>query len=220
MPDIFNPQNKLEEKEKKVTPSIGSQLYSKSDNGGISHLLSSFLFMPQNTRFETQEEGENVVLLLRKHWITNVSWILTCVIFLVAPIFILPALFLNGLVPVDFPDKIINAVIIYWYMSVFSYAFVSFLMWYFTVSIVTETRVVDVDFINILHKKSAETRIAKVEDVTERTGGFIRSLFDFGDVFLQTAAKDAMFQFEAVPHPARIVKIVNNLLGKSIEEEV
>ena len=98
-----------------------------------------------------------------------------------------------------------------------SYSLVEFLLWYFTVSIVTSERIIDIDFVNILQKKFAETRIDRIEDVTMRTGGFVRALLDAGDVFVQTAAKEAVFQFDAVPHPEKVVRTINKLMGKTAE---
>ncbi|MBI4991017.1 PH domain-containing protein [Candidatus Gottesmanbacteria bacterium] len=104
-----------------------------------------------------------------------------------------------------------------WYLITFSYIFINFLLWYFTVSIVTNERIIDIDFINLLNKKFAETRINRIEDVTMRTGGFIRAFFDFGDVLVQTAAKEVQFEFLAVPHPEKVVRTVNELMGKTEE---
>lgn len=76
---------------------------------------------------------------------------------------------------------------------------------------------IDIDFINILNKKIAETRISKIEDVTQRSGGFLMAFFDYGNVIVQTAAMEQAFQFHLVPHPQKVVTIINQLMGK--EEE-
>ena len=104
------------------------------------------------------------------------------------------------------------AVVLVWYLFTFSYLLVSFLLWYFTVSIVTNERIIDIDFINILHKEFSATTLSKVEDVTMKTGGFIRALFDYGDVFIQTAGTNANFEFLAAPHPEKVVRIINDQL--------
>lgn len=184
---------------------------------GLSQAISAYMFMPDGIRFETQEPGETIVLLLRKHWLTNLSWLLIAVLIIIIPLFLFPAIIVGGVNIGQVPKNFISLLIFGWYLMVFSFILVNFLLWYFTVSIVASERIVDIDFINLLNKKFAETRIARVEDVTMRTGGFIRSFFDYGDVFVQTAAKEAVFQFEAVPHPDQVVRIINQLIGK--EEE-
>ncbi len=206
MPDIFNSQATAT----KVSP-------QKHQMNGLSQAISAYMFMPDGIRFETQEPGETIVLLLRKHWLTNLSWLLIAVLIIIIPLFLFPAIIVGGVNIGQVPKNFISLLIFGWYLMVFSFILVNFLLWYFTVSIVASERIVDIDFINLLNKKFAETRIARVEDVTMRTGGFIRSFFDYGDVFVQTAAKEAVFQFEAVPHPDQVVRIINQLIGK--EEE-
>lgn len=174
--------------------------------------------MPDGIRFETQEVGETIILLLRKHWITNFIWITIGIFLLLLPIVILPAIVISGIIPSNLPGSFFSLLILIWYLFTFSYLLVNFLLWYFTVSIVTNERIVDIDFINILNKRFSATRISKVEDVTMRRGGFIRVLFDFGDVFIQTAGKEVEFEFLAVPDPEKAVRIINELMGKQKEE--
>jgi len=94
---------------------------------------------------------------------------------------------------------------------------VNFLIWYFTVSIVTTERILDIDFLNILQKKVAETRLSKVEDVTQKSGGFFEAFFDYGNVYVQTAGREPYFLFESVPKPQQVVRIVNELLERKEE---
>lgn len=174
--------------------------------------ISSYLYMPQQMRFETQQQDETIILLLRKHWITNLSWLFVSALLILVPVFVFPLLQFAGFVPESFTVVLREYFVLIWYLLVFTYILINFLLWYFTVSIVTNERVVDIDFSNILNKKFAETRISKIEDVTLRTGGFIRSLFDYGDVIVQTAATEAVFLFIAVPHPEMVVTTINRLM--------
>lgn len=173
--------------------------------------------MPEGVRFETQEQGESIILLLRKHWITNVIWLATGLLLLISPIIIFPVLAISGIIPANFSGSAFSLVILVWYLLTFSYVLVNFLLWYFTVSIVTSERIVDIDFINILNKRFSATRINKVEDVTMKRGGFLRAVFDYGDVLVQTAGKEREFEFLAVPKPEQVVRIINQLMGKEGE---
>ena len=131
------------------------------------------------------------------------------------PVILFPLIAVWGIIPSQFSGSFVIIMIFIWYLATFSYILVNFLLWYFTVSIVTNERIVDIDFINILNKKFAETRIERIEDVTNKTGGFIKSIFGYGDVYVQTAAKEAMFQFDSVSHPEKIVHIINDLMSKT-----
>lgn len=209
MPDIF------------TTPAraSGSSAAARhpTSSGRVNRMLGTYIYMPDGVRFETQEPGETIILLLRAHFITNVTWITLSIILILFPIFLFPILISASLLPAWIPQTFLTILFLGWYLITLSYILVNFLLWYFTVSIVTNERVIDIDFVNILNKKFAETRISKIEDVTERTGGFIRTVFNFGDVIVQTAGTEEVFQFLAVPRPVEVVHIVNQLMDRTDE---
>lgn len=49
-------------------------------------LLAAFVERPHKMRFETQTHDEEVVLLLRRHWFTNLPWITLTLIMLFVPL--------------------------------------------------------------------------------------------------------------------------------------
>ncbi|OGG03944.1 hypothetical protein A2W14_05760 [Candidatus Gottesmanbacteria bacterium RBG_16_37_8] len=189
----------------------------KTGNLNKPHPLSAFMFMPDGISFENQEPDETIVLLLRKHFITNLSWLFISFILLLIPITFFPFIVINNLIP-QLPLAFFRLVTPVWYLFTASYILVNFLMWYFTISIVTTERILDIDFINLLNKKVAETRLTKVEDVTQRTGGFMEAFFDYGNVIVQTAGAEAVFLFHAVPKPQQVVRIINQLLEREEEQ--
>lgn len=211
MPDIFS----LENKPNVSSPSPSKNVKDKpmvAKSKVSSQLFSSYSFMP-SMRFDTQEPGETIILLLRRHWITNISWIIIGLLLILAPILFFPLVSLSALLPPFIPPNFITFIILIWYLLTGSFILTEYLLWYFNVSIVTQERIIDIDFA-LLYKSISETRISRVEDVTSRTGGFIRSFFDYGDVYVQTAANFENFEFLAVPHPQQVVKIINQLMGK------
>lgn len=164
--------------------------------------------------FQTQSGNEIIILFLRRHPITNVPWILiTGLLALVPPAVF--ALFSTTMLPLfQVSPMILITMVLLWYLFTGTYALVQFLLWYFTVSVVTNHRIVDIDFNNILYKEFSATTIEKVEDVTDRRGGFFGVLFNFGDVLIQTAAASEVFEFLSVPHPDEVVRIINELMGQ------
>lgn len=179
----------------------------------LQNPLSAFMFMPDGISFENQEPDETIVLLLRKHFITNFPWLITTVILLLIPVTFIPFIIINNFIPF-FPPVFYQFISPVWYLFTASYILVNFLVWYFTISIVTTERILDIDFINLLQKKVAETRLSKVEDVTQRVGGFIEAFFDYGNVYVQTAGREPVFLFNSVPAPHQVVKIINQLLDR------
>ena len=47
--------------------------------------------------------------------------------------------------------------------------------------------------------------------MTVRVGSVIRTMFDYGDVFVQTASEIQSIEFEAVPHPEQVSHVLHEL---------
>ncbi len=173
--------------------------------------LSSFSYEPENIKFETQEEEERIVLLLRQHPIVNLPWILVTVLLVLAPgvLSVFPLL--------DFlPLRFQFVAILFWYLITAAYVLESSLSWFFNVYMVTNERVIDVDFENLLYREVSEANIEKIQDIEYQIGGVAKSVFNYGDVYIQTAGTMQNFDFKAVPNPAQVVRIIQNL--KEAEE--
>lgn len=176
-----------------------------------AHFFSAFVTKPAGFRFENQDKQEEVLLLLRRHPITNISWIITAIILTIVPFFV------DIFGPIDFlPARFHLILALVWYLFVFAFTFEKSLTWFFNVNIITDERIIDVDFPSILYKHISETKIDQVQDVSFRVGGFTRSLLNFGDVLIQTAGTIPEICFEAVPDPQQVAKILDQL---KIEEE-
>lgn len=184
----------------------------------VKQPLRAYISNPVGFHFESQEDEEQIVLLLRQHPITNLPWILGGITMLLAPIFVFPIFsFLNPLPNMPFSFSFVFT--IFWYCLTFSMVFVNYLHWFFNVYLVTNERIVDIDFNNLVHRELSSTRVSKVQDVTYKVSGVIRSIFDYGDVFVQTAGTEENFDFEAVPRPQLVVKKIGELIEKKEESQ-
>lgn len=205
MPVVFE----AEKKEKEKRGRGRKKGFLKRTMDGV---LADFLVRPKRVNFETQEEKEEVILLLRQHWVTNLFWIFLCLLMIVFPL-VFWGLGLKG--AIDFlPGRFLLAGAMFWYVLVYSFFLVKFLSWYFNVYIVTDERVVDVDFYNLLYKQVSSTRIAKIQDVTYRVTGAFASFFNYGDVYIQTAGAEINFEFMRVPKPAVVARTIAEMMEK------
>lgn len=172
--------------------------------------LSSFCYYPERVRFINEDPKEEVILLLRHHPITNLGWILFVFFLAVVPAF-LSTFPVFEIMPLRL-QVVITAI---WYMFTFSIAFKQFLKWFFHVNIVTYNRLVDVDFHNILYREITDASIHRVQDVTVKIGGGLRTVINYGDVVIQTAAEIPQITFEAVPNPDLVAKVLRELRTKN-----
>ena len=73
-------------------------------------------------------------------------------------------------------------------------------------------RIVDVDFSSVIRKEVTETMINKVEDITAKNSGYFSSLFNFGNVHVQTAGAIETIEFLNVPRPTDVFKVINSIM--------
>ncbi len=184
----------------------------------LKQLLTAYMPVPQGVHFESQEEEEKIILLLRSHPITNLPWIVVAIIMLFAPLVIFPLFsFLNPLPSLPLAYHLVLTLV--WYTLTFSVVLVNYLHWFFNVYMVTNERIVDIDFYNLVHRQLSSTRIGRIQDVTYKVNGVIRSIFDYGDVVIQTAGTEENFVFEATPQPQHVVKKIEELIESTEDSQ-
>ena len=114
-------------------------------------MFPAYVENPTNCRFEGQDNDENIILLLRAHPITNLPWIIFAIILFFIP-FLIPRIISSLGLPFQLPSSIITPLIIIDYLLVVAIIFEGYLNWYFNVNIITDKRIVDIDFHSILLK--------------------------------------------------------------------
>lgn len=174
--------------------------------------LTSFAVSPDGVAFETQEQEETIVLFLRQHIIILFGPALLTALLAVTPVFVFPFLFRQLTLPIVFPVGYAIVGTACWYVATFGFALMSFLRWFFNIYIVTDRRIVDIDFIHLLYKEFSEARLERIQDISYKSGGIFAAFFDFGNVDVQTAGEMPNLEFSAVPHPARVVETISDLL--------
>lgn len=167
--------------------------------------LHSFCIKP-NVSFETQDPGEEVILVLRAHPITQLPWIINGIL-----LFIILAIFNASFLTVYLTAGQLVYLNIFVIAMILAYLFFNFLNYFFNVGIITNKRVVDIDFYVVIYKEFTEARLGRIEDITAKSGGYFASLFNYGDVFMQTAGTEANIEFLKVPRPQDVVDIINEL---------
>ncbi len=171
-------------------------------------ILKSFIIKPK-VKFEFQHDDEEIIFLVRAHPITQIYWVINGFLMGII-IFILISVF-----SVYLTSKQIVFIFLFAIVFIFSYWWFSFLSWYFNVGIVTSQRVIDIDFYYLTYKEITSALLDNIEDITIKSGGFFPSIFNYGNVFVQTAGTKVNIEFMNCPQPEKIKEIINNLLQKN-----
>ena len=175
------------------------------DNNVPQHLyLHAYCFKP-GIHFEQQDEDEEIILKLRAHPITQIPWLINGLILFIV-LFFVDWAFSKSLTP----DQLLIINLLSGVL-VLSYLWFNFLSYYFNVGLITNKRIIDMDYQSVMFREISETNFDKIEDVTSISGGYIASLFNFGDVIVQTAGTSANIQFIKVPKSQDVVTIINHL---------
>ena len=210
MPEVFSQKSKIDYSKSSHVKPPEDEL--KRSPGHTRNPLASYCYYPHHVNFMNKDSEELIVALVRKHPITNLPWIFIALLMFVAP-FALTVVPLFGFLPPSFQTM----ALLFWYLITLAFVFEQFLSWFFNVNIITDERVFDVDFNNLLYREITDAQISQIQDVTVKVGSAVRTILNYGDVHIQTAGEVPEIEFQAVPNPDRIAKILRDL---QVEEQV
>lgn len=182
----------------------------------MSSLISSFVKNPKNVTFDGEDSDEFILYIIRKSFVTNMDWVFIVAVMAYVPF--LAGSFYETLNPSE--ATIISAsfafvLTVSWYVFTLGFLLMNATNWFFNVYIITNKRIVDIDFHGLLYKNISEAPLKNVEDVTSNISGTLPVIFNYGNVYVQTAAERREFEFENVDTPAKIRDIISDLVTGS-----
>lgn len=160
--------------------------------------------------FETQEKSEKVILIVRLHWSVL---ILPFVYGTLATAVIVGFAYLalqNGFssASIPFAGLIFRAVLSLSFLFGTFYIFSSWLTRYLNVFILTNEHIVDIKQIAFFSRKISTLALDSIEDVAIQKKGLLPSLFDFGDIMIQTAGELPNFVLKRIADPEGIQRAI------------
>ncbi len=175
--------------------------------------FTAFAPKPIGLKFETQEPEEEIVLLVRKHFITNFPWILIVLFFVLLSFILFPFLRSNAFSDMFFiPDTYLLILAGFYYLIVIGFALQQFTAWFYQMGIITNYRVIDIDFHTLISRNVAYTDISDIVDLEISQGGFLHNFLNYGNVHIQTEGLKANFEFLAIPKPHIVADTISDLI--------
>lgn len=92
-----------------------------------------------------------------------------------------------------------------------------FIMWYFTVYIVTDQRIRQVTQHGFFGKDVVELRLSKIQNISYNIPGFSGEMFGFGTIIVQTVVGDLVIN--KVDHPEDIYNKLQNAVTIAVDNE-
>lgn len=168
------------------------------------------------SKFANASSDEETVFFLRPHWFVLLPLLLAFGVILVLPVaawfgvrIAAPYFFDN---PGYEPLYVLGASIFFLFSWLF--LFQNFIDFFLDIWVVTTHRVIDITQTGMFGRTTAELTLDRVQDVTSDVKGFIRTLFDYGTIYIQTAGERERFVFEDIPHPTHVAKRILELAAK------
>ncbi|HPF31197.1 MAG TPA: PH domain-containing protein [Candidatus Saccharibacteria bacterium] len=168
--------------------------------------------------FEGQREGEKLLFVFRRHIIAmRKGFYLLLGVFLVAS---LPMLIWGLSVEYDIFIKLLYLACGGFLLGLILF-FYHFMLWYFTIYIVTDQRIRQITQRGFFGKDVVELRLSKVQNISYKIPGFSGEVFKFGTIVIQTFVGDLVINM--VEHPDKIYNklqdAVNNVIDDRGENE-
>ncbi|MCA9392104.1 PH domain-containing protein [candidate division WWE3 bacterium] len=179
--------------------------------------LATFVYDHTNIpsiTFGSQKINEPVLLFVRRDVATNIGWVVVLTLLALLPTIVkihggAISIFLGG----DPLAALFNAaelglITLLYYMLILYVAFLNFLKWYFNVLIVTDQRIIDINFTPPFSWRTAQAQLEEVQDVQHTQAGILGIIFNYGDVMVQTAGTKQNIAISKVPNPNRIHELI------------
>lgn len=161
----------------------------------------------QNVEFEGQRDGEELLFVFRRHIIAmRKGFYLLLIPFALSSI--PPLIWQSNLELFLLP---IGGLVLG--LILFSY---HFLMWYFTIYIVTDQRIRQITQHGFFGKDVVELRLSKIQNISYNVPGLSGELFGFGTIVIQTFVGDLVIN--KVEHPDEIYNKLQDAVSQALAE--
>ena len=159
----------------------------------------------------TLHPDEKLILTTRKHWFILAVEIFPLVIIAFAPLFLLIWADITG----------------YGALFVFSYALwllllwiIAFVMWtnyYLDAILITDKRVIYIEQAGLFSRHLSEIAIRNIQDQRVEVFGILATMFNFGNLTIQSAGANRKFVMRHFPDPHRLRDIISQYHSIAIQ---
>lgn len=171
-------------------------------------------------RFPGQKEGEQIQVLVRKHWIVDIKIAAIFVVLGFIPLSIYITVIILFWTSQPGPGQLLTALLflVYFLFSLL-FTYVKWLNEELDVIIVTNERAIGHDQINFFHKQISETDLSQIQDVKGVEKGFLGTVLHYGSLEIQTAADQIAFRIDSVPRPYDLARHILDIRDAHLDRE-
>jgi len=158
---------------------------------------------------------EKIIKVLRKDLFILFKKVLAFAVLIIMPYIFFR--FIIGLFPnlmvgqISYPVIMLSGSV--FYLFIWLFFFFSFIDYYLDIWVITNKRVIDVRQNGFFARTISELELQKIQDTTSEVNGFFRTIFHFGNLFIQTAGEKERFVFQDVPSPDAVRDVIIKLIA-------
>ena len=173
-----------------------------------------------NYHFSGQKNGEKVITVVHRHWFNIIIQYLPLLGFLCLmgiAHFYLPSInsdFASS--PYSTLQYFIETLFL---MIILCIASIIWIDYYFDVWIITNERVIDIEQKGLFIRVVSELKVSRIQDVSTSVKGLFPTIFNYGDLRIQTAGTAERFRFIKVPNPYGLKDILMEMQKRKVREE-
>ncbi len=156
---------------------------------------------------------EKIILIIRRHWLVFIGEILPLVI---AALLIIVPMFFSAQI-FEYASEYLNesqitSTIIFistaWILIIWIIFFLVFTDYYLDILIVTNQRIIDVEQKGMFARDIATAPLGSIQDVKIEILGIIATMFNFGNLHLQTAGGTKEIVIHGIKNPEYVKKLI------------
>lgn len=157
--------------------------------------------------FPGKESDEQIYIFVRRYPVAFLPTFILLVGVTLLGLGLVALLGLEGYVSRNYQVLVGSAFILFMLL----FALIEFIDFYFDLHILTDRRLVDINQLKLFNRSVSTLLLDDIQDVTSKSKGPFETLFNFGDVEIQTAGATPNFVFNDVKNPDVIAAMILDL---------
>lgn len=165
--------------------------------------------------FIPMEEGEELVLKVHRHWLFIVARIVGLALLLLAPLAMSAVFHASGVLgeaEISGPAQMTLWAL--WGLVLWVVFWQFWTTYYMDIWVVTNRRIIDIDYQRLFDRNIAILQLDRVQDVTTHVQGILGTLFKYGKVVVQTAGSDKEFVIDQIANPEALRDAISRQLSR------
>jgi membrane protein YdbS with pleckstrin-like domain len=164
------------------------------------------------------EKGEELVMKVHRHWWFIVLRIVGLLLLAFVPLVLYAIVRRLGIVVLESEVVGLTVLTALWALVLWALFWQFWTTYYMDIWVVTNRRIIDIDYQRLFDRNIAILRLDRVQDVTTHIRGILPSLLRYGSVVVQTAGSDKEFVIDQIAHPEQLRDTISRMAGEVSKE--